>query len=92
LLLRERLDLRGRAVDEHDADVQRPQHRHVQQKRGEVFVGDDGTVNREDERFLAKLRNVLQDAPQVGRFHFYSLVFSFRANKYLVFWEIQLKF
>ena len=30
----------------------------------------DGTVNREDERLLAKLRNVLQDAPQVGQFHF----------------------
>ena len=32
---------------------------------GEVFVGDDGAVHREDERLLAELRNVLQDAPQV---------------------------
>ena len=70
LLLGEQLDLRRRAVDEHDADVQRAQHRHVQQQRGEVFVGDDRAVNREDERLLAELRNVLQDAPQVGRFHF----------------------
>jgi len=27
-------------------------------------------VHREDERPLAELRNVLQDTPQVGRFHF----------------------
>jgi len=35
------------------------------------FVGDDGTVNREDKGLLAKLRNVLQDAPQIGWFHFF---------------------
>ena len=70
LPFRQRLDLRRRAVDEHHADVQRPQHRHVQQERGEVFVGDNRAIQREDERLLAELRNVLQDAPQVGRFHF----------------------
>ena len=61
--------------DEHDADVQRAQHRHVQQECGEIFVGDDGAVNREDERLLAELRNVLQDAPQVGQFHFVLISF-----------------
>ena len=30
---------------------------------------DDGAVDRQDERLLAELRNVLQDAPQVGQFH-----------------------
>ena len=85
----ERLDLRRRAVDEHDADVQRAQHRHVQQQRGEVFVGDDGAVHREDERLLAELRNVLQDAPQVGRFHFGSSVIVSARNKYSVFAAIQ---
>ena len=64
------LDLRRRAVDEHDADVQRTQHRDVQQQRREVFVRDDRAVNREDERFLTELRNVLQDSPQVSQFHF----------------------
>ena len=39
-------------------------------ERGEVFVGDNRAVNREHERPLAELRNVLQDAPQVGWFHF----------------------
>ena len=89
LLLGERLDLRRRAVDEHDADVQRPQHRHVQQQRGEVFVGDDRAVNREDERLLAELRNVLQDAPQVGRFHFWLIIELSTPNKYSVFAAIQ---
>ena len=70
LFLAEQFDLRRRAVNEHDADVQRAQHRHVQQQRREVFVRDDGPVNREDECLLAELRNVLQDAPQVGQFHF----------------------
>ena len=70
LLLRQRLDLGGGAMHEDDADVQRPQYGHVQQERGEVFVGDNRAVQREDKRLLAELRNVLQDAPQVGRFHF----------------------
>ena len=64
----ERPDLRRRAVDEHDADVQRPEERHVQHQRREVVVCDDGAVNRQDERLLAELRNVLQDAPQIGQF------------------------
>ena len=84
LLLGQRLDLRRRAVDEHDADVQRPQHRHVQQQRGEVFVGDDRAVHREDERLLAELRNVLQDAPQVGRFHVW-LIINRNAQQVFVF-------
>ena len=79
LLVSQRLDLRGRAVNKHDADVQRPQHRHVQQQRGEVFVGDDRAVNREDEGLFAELRNVLQDAPQVGQFHV-GLIIGFSAE------------
>ena len=69
LLVGERLDLRRRAVHEHDADVQRPQQRHVEQQRREVVVRDDGAVDRQDEGLFAELRDVLQDAPQVGRFH-----------------------
>ena len=67
---RERLDLRRGAVDEHHADVQRAQHRDVEQDVGEIFVGDDGAVHRDDERLLPELRDVLQDAPQVSQFHF----------------------
>ena len=79
LFLGQRLDLRRRAVDQHDADVQRAQHRDVQQDVGEVLVGDDRAVDAEDERLLAELRNVLQDAPQVGRFHV-RLRFGFRSG------------
>jgi hypothetical protein len=70
LFVRKRFDLRGCAVDEHNTDVERAQHGDIEQQRGEIFVGDDRAVDREDERLLAKLRNVLQDAPQVGQFHF----------------------
>ena len=50
-LFGERPDLRRRAVDQHDADVQRPEQRHVEQQRREVVVGDDVAVDREDEVF-----------------------------------------
>src|SRR4029453_8145765 len=56
-------------MDDHDADVQRPQERHVQEKRREVLVGDDRAVNRQNERLLAKLWDVLEDAPQVCQLH-----------------------
>ena len=69
LLCRERSDLRRRAVNEHDPDIQRPEQRHVQQQRREVVVRDDAAVDRENERLLPELRNVLQDAPQIGQFH-----------------------
>ena len=68
-LVGERLDLLGSAVHEHDADVQRPEKSDVEQQRREIVVGDDSTVNRQDERLLAKLRHVLEDAPQVGQLH-----------------------
>lgn len=70
LLGGERLDLRRSAVNDDDADVQRTQNSDVEQDVREVFVRDDGAVHREDERLLPESRNVLQDAPQVGRFHF----------------------
>ncbi|MEI9960218.1 MAG: hypothetical protein WDM76_03515 [Limisphaerales bacterium] len=57
-------------MHEHDADAQRPQHGDIQQECREVFVGHNRAVNRKDERLFAELWNVLQDAPQVGRFHF----------------------
>ncbi len=69
LLGGQRFDLRGGAVDEHDADVQRAQHGDVHQDVGEVLVGDDRAVHVDDERLLAELGDVLQDAPQVGQFH-----------------------
>ena len=42
----------------------------VEQDVGKILVGDDRAIQREDEGLLAKARNVLQDAPQVGWFHF----------------------
>ena len=49
-LLARRAARSGRgAVDEHDADVQRAQHRDIEQDVGEVLVRDDGAVDGEDE-------------------------------------------
>jgi hypothetical protein len=67
--VRERLDLGGGAVHQHGADVQRPKHRDVHQDVAEVVVGDHRPVDRHDERLLAELRDVAQDAPEVGRLH-----------------------
>ena len=68
--LGERFDLRRGAVHEHHANVQRAQHRDIQQDVAEIFIGDDGAVHLNDERFLPELRDVLQDAAQVSQFHF----------------------
>ena len=95
----QRLDLRRGAVHERDADVQGAEDGDVEQDIGEVFVGDDGAVNADDEDFLAKARDVLEDAAQVSRFHVE--VFSNASvlsvsdrttDKYSVFGGIQLQF
>jgi hypothetical protein len=57
-------------VDENDADVERAKDRNIEKDVGEIFVSDDGAVDAEDERFFAKARNVLQDAPQISWFQF----------------------
>ena len=66
----ERLDLRRCAVDDDDADVQRAQDSDVEQEVGEVLVGDDRAIHGDDEGLLAEARDVLEDAPKVGGFHF----------------------
>ena len=62
----ESLNLLRRAVDQHHADVQGTQHRHVQEDVGEVFVRDDASVHRDDECLFAELRDVLENPAQVG--------------------------
>jgi len=70
LFFREDLDLGGGPMHEHDADVQGTQHGDIEQQRGEILIRHDGPIQREDKRLFAELRNVLQDAPQIGRFHY----------------------
>jgi hypothetical protein len=65
----ERRDLRGGAVYEHGADAQRPEHGRVHQDVAEVLVRDRRAVDGDDEGPVAELRDVLEDAPQVGRSH-----------------------
>jgi hypothetical protein len=62
-------DLDRGAVHQHRADAQRPEHGHVHQDVGEVLVRDGRAVDGDHERLLAELRDVLEDAPEVGRPH-----------------------
>ena len=62
-------NLSGGAMDDDDADVQRAQDGDVEEEVGKVLVGDNRAVDGEDEHFFAEARDVLEDAPQVGRFH-----------------------
>ena len=68
-LARERADLHGGAVHEHGADAQRPEHGRVHQDVAEVLVRDRRAVDGDHEGPVAELRDVLEDAPQVGRSH-----------------------
>jgi hypothetical protein len=65
----ERTELRRRPVHHHDADVQRPQEGDVEEQGREVVVSDDVAVEPQDEGLFAELRNVMQDAAQIGEFH-----------------------
>ena len=67
--LGQRGDLRRGTVDDEHADVQRAQHREIEQDVREVFVRDDRAINGDDERLFAEAWNVLEDSPEVGRFH-----------------------
>jgi hypothetical protein len=69
LLVGQGLDLRGSAVHEDGAHVERPQHGHVQEDVPEVLVPDHRPVRGHDERLLAELGHVAQDPAQVGRSH-----------------------
>ena len=63
LFRRQRFDLRGGAVDEHDADVQRAQHGDIQQDVGEIFVGHDRAVDGDDERLFPEAAECIAECP-----------------------------
>ena len=65
----ENFDLRGCAVNDHHANVERAQDGDIEENVGEVFVGNDPTVDREDEGLLPKAWDVLKDAPEISQFH-----------------------
>ena len=62
----EAADLVGGAVDQGDADMQAAQQGDVEQQVAEVFVVDDGAVERDDEHAVAEARHVAEDFAQVG--------------------------
>ena len=66
--LRKLFDLVPDAVDHDDLDAQAAEHGEVDQDVGEVFVGDDDAVERDDKGLALKPGDVFQDAAQVGRF------------------------
>ncbi len=65
----QRANLGGGAMHEHDVDVQGAQDGNIHEEVGEVLVGDDRAVHVDDERLVAELRDVAENAPQVGEFH-----------------------
>ena len=56
-------------MHQDDADVQRAEHRYVQQDVGEVLVRDDNPIHGNDERLFPELRNVLKNPAQVCQLH-----------------------
>ena len=58
-------NLLGRPMHQDDADVQGTQYGNIEQDVGEVFVGDDDSIYRNDEGFFPELGDVLKNAAQV---------------------------
>lgn len=56
-----------RPVDERDADAQAPQQRDVQEQVREVVVLDHRAVDGDDERPVAKARDVPQNLAEIGQ-------------------------
>ena len=69
LLEGQRFDLGGGAVYQHQTDIERAQERDVHQDIAKVLVDHNGAIDADDERLLAELGDVLQNAPQVSQFH-----------------------
>ena len=62
-------DLVARPVDEDDLDVERAQHREIQQHVGKILGLDNLAVQREDEDAVAEAWDILENAPEVGNLH-----------------------
>ena len=70
LLVGQRFDLRGGPMRDHDPDIERTEDRDIQEDVWKILVGDNRAIDADDERLLPEARDILQDAPQVSRFHF----------------------
>ena len=69
LLLGQGFDLGRGTVHEHHSNIERTQHRHVQQDIREILVSDDRPIDTDHKNFFAELRDVLEDAAKVSKFH-----------------------
>ncbi len=78
-------------MHDNDPDIERAQDCDIQKDVWEIFVSDDRAIDADNECLLPETRDVLQDAPQVSRFHIsiYLRTCS-QKNKYGLFAEIQL--
>ncbi len=81
LLFGEGADLRGGAVADDDANVQRAQHGDIEQDVGKVFLRDDGAIEAEHENLFAEARDVLQDAAEISWFHFWIFTRTFSLSQ-----------
>jgi len=55
------------AVYDDDLDVQRAEHRQINEKIAEILIGDDGAIDGHDEDLTMKTWNVLEDSTQIRR-------------------------
>jgi len=56
-------------MDQNDPNIERTEHGDIQQDIRKIFIGNDAAINAENESFLTKLRDVTENAPEVGEFH-----------------------
>ena len=92
-LFGEGLDLGCGAVHQDDADIERAQDRDIQEDVGKIFVSDNAAIDADDKNLFAELRDVLQDAAQVGQFHVWLMrSVQISESTYSVLGAIQIKF
>jgi hypothetical protein len=53
-------------MNDDDADPQTAQNCDVQEQFGEVVVGNDGPIQRDDEHFVPEMRDVAEDLAKIS--------------------------
>jgi hypothetical protein len=59
-------------------DIERAQHRHIQEDVGKILARHDLAIHADDKNLFAEARYILQDFPQIGQFH--NSVFKFQLS------------
>ena len=68
-LQRHRRDLASSAVHQRHADIQRAQDGEIEQEVREILVADNRAIDADDKNPVPKLRNILENSPEISRLH-----------------------